>query len=127
MTDAGFDRATLDLLNGAREVEIETRRSASAPVHRTIIWIVVDDAGRVLVRSERGMRGRWYRELLANPAGAIHASGRRTPILAEVAADPERIEACSEGLRRKYRTARASLAAMLGEDILETTLELHPG
>ena len=126
MTEAGFDRATLELLDRTREVEIETRRSAAAPVHRAVIWIVVDDAGRVLVRSVRGERGRWYRRLLAYPSGAVHVGGRRIPVKAERAADPGRIEACSEALRRKYRTARASLAAMLVDDVLGTTLELHP-
>ena len=127
MTETGFAGETRELIDRAREVDIETRRSADARLHKTVIWIVVDHAGRVLVRSVRGTRGRWYRELVAHPYGAINVAGRRIAVRAAPATDPDRIEACSEGLRRKYRTARASLAAMLVDDILETTLELHPG
>jgi hypothetical protein len=123
---SAFDGRSREQIDRAREVDIETRRSADGPVHRTVIWIVVDDDGRVLVRSVRGTRGRWYRELVAYPHGAIHVAGRRVPVRAERAADAGRIEACSEGLGRKYPTARASLAAMLVDDVLETTLELTP-
>lgn len=126
MTDAAFDRTTLDLLTGTNVIEVETRLTAMAPLHRTIIWVVVDPAGRVLIRSVRGARGRWYRELLANPAGAIRAGNRRIPVRAEPATDHERIEACSDALRAKYRTAGASLASMVRDEVLETTLELRP-
>jgi hypothetical protein len=126
MTEPAFDRATLDLLDAARVVEVETRRSSLAPVHRTITWIVVDRSSRVLVRAVRGARGRWYRELLANPWGAIHAGGRRIPVEAERAGDEERIEACSDALRNKYRSSGASLASMLRDEVLEATLELRP-
>jgi hypothetical protein len=80
----------------------------------------------VLVRSWRGERGRWYCELRANPNGTMRVGSRRIPIRAELAADPERIEACSRGLREKYATARGSLAEMLVDEVLPTTLELHP-
>ena len=87
---------------------------------------MVDQAGRVLVRSWHGERGRWYRELRANPSGALRVASHRVPFSAELADDPERIEACSQGLGEKYTTARGSLAEMLLDDVLPTTLELKP-
>lgn len=68
---------TLDLVRRSAEVEIETRMSADEPVHRTVIWVVVDEAGRVLARSYRGAQARWYREALAS--GTVSASPGAAP------------------------------------------------
>ena len=66
-----FDQHTLKLFDQTPEIDIETSRGDGAPVHRTTIWIVV--VGDVVyVRSVRGPAGRWYRELVANPVGAVH-------------------------------------------------------
>ena len=113
------------LLRDAKMVEIETTRGADAPVHRTVIWIVADEAGRAFVRSVRGVRGRWYRELVANPHGAVIVGNGRIAVIA-APADPEGIEAASRLLAEKYRTSRASLASMQRDDVLPTTLELEP-
>jgi hypothetical protein len=123
---SGFDPATLEAMRGARSVRIETTRGPGSAVHETIIWIVVDPADRVFVRSERAERGRWYRELRANPAGAVHVGSIRIPIRAEHAADHERVAACSRALSAKYASSRGSLATMLRDEVLEATLELHP-
>ena len=92
----------------------------------TVIWAVVDATGRVLVRSVRGSRGRWYRDLLANPRGNLLVGEERIGFEAVVADDPERVDACSEALSAKYGGAGASLASMLLPDVLGTTLELRP-
>jgi hypothetical protein len=113
------------LLRDARLVEIETSRGGDAPIHRTVIWIVADEAGRAFVRSVRGERGRWYRELVANPHGAVHVGDRRVPVTA-APADEAGVETTSRLLSEKYRTSRASLASMLRDDVLATTLELAP-
>jgi hypothetical protein len=115
----------LALLRETREVRIETSRGDGAPLHRTIIWVVVDDAGRILVRTYLGPQSRWYREALANPRVRLLAGDRALELVAEQADDPDRIEACSEGLRAKYRRG-ASLDAMLRDEVLGTTLELRP-
>jgi hypothetical protein len=120
-----FDAATRDLLAGAREVDIETTRHEGAPVHRTTIWVLVDDRGRVLVRSVNGGSARWFREAVANPRVALHVGGRTIPATALVANDPDRIEAASEGYVAKYGRS-SSARAMIKERILSTTLELVP-
>ncbi|MCI0346265.1 MAG: DUF2255 family protein [Chloroflexi bacterium] len=109
-------------IEGAREVRIETT-AADGAVHRTIIWVVVED-GRIYIRSYRGRTARWYREALARPDVALHVAGRRIPFRAVPAVDPATIAACSAGLTRKYRRSY-SLQAMLLDEILDTTLRLE--
>jgi hypothetical protein len=121
-----FDPELRLALRGARTVRIETSAGPGPPVHRAIIWIVVDAAGRVLIRSWLGERGRWYRELRANPIGALIVDGRRVSVRAELADDPERVDACSRALGEKYASARGSLREMLLDEALRATLELHP-
>jgi hypothetical protein len=121
---SAFDSTTLDLLREARTIRIETSRGAHSPVHQTPVWVVVDEGGRVFVRSELGDRGRWYRELRANPDGAVLVGSTRIPVRAEHAPDPDRVDACSRALSAKYKSSRGSLAIMLQEEILDSTLEL---
>ena len=118
-----FEESDLAAMAAAEEVDIETR-SASGDARRTIIWIV-ERGGEVYVRSVRGPRGRWYRDALADPAVSIHVDGRRVAARAIPATDPASIEACSEGLRAKYR-ADYSLASMLEAETLPTTMKLVP-
>ena len=113
-----------DSIDGAHEVDLETSEGEGAPTHRTTIWAVVAD-GDVYVRSLRGRRGRWYRELMASGEGVLHAGGDSYPVRAVQAADSESIERTSEGFRRKYPASR-SLDSMLVEDILDTTVRLEP-
>jgi hypothetical protein len=114
------DLATLD---ATKEIEVETR-SASGVVHRAVVWPVVRD-DVVYLRSFRAERGRWYREALADSSIALIVAGRRLPARAVPAADPASIEACSEGLRAKYRRSQ-SLAAMLTPEVLPTTVRVVP-
>ncbi len=118
-----FEESDLAAIAAAKEVDIETR-SPAGDAHRTIIWIVERD-GAIYVRSYRGSRGRWYREAVADPEVAVHVEGRRVAARALPATDPASVEACSEGLRAKYRRSQ-SLQAMLVDDVLPTTLKLVP-
>ncbi len=121
-----FDSGTLAAWDSAAEVEIETSRGEGAPVHRTVIWIVVD-GDTAYVRSVRGEKGRWYRELTANPHGAVHASGKRVPVKASSAADATTVARVSELLRNKYQQRwPGPTGAMLRDDVLSTTLRLTP-
>jgi hypothetical protein len=114
----------IDLLDRTKEVEIETW-SPDGRARRTIIWIVVAD-GIPYVRSVRGERGRWYRDLTLEPHGAIHAGDRRIAFVVEPATDARSVEATSRGFEKKYRRDRASTIAMLQPDTLPTTLRLLP-
>jgi hypothetical protein len=118
-----FKPDELALLDQAEEVDIETQ-APGGPVHRATIWIVVD-GDSAYVRSVRGPAGRWYRELLANPAGAIHVGRRRLPSTAVRASDPDSVERVSAALRRKY-TGVEGLDSMLKPETFETTLRLEP-
>jgi hypothetical protein len=121
-----FDRETLQLLDETQEVRIETRRDEDAPVHRTIIWVVTVD-GDVFVRSVRGDRGRWYREVSANPSAALHVGERRIPVRAAPVTDETTVEAVSEAYWSKYgRTLPGPTRAMVRPETLPTTLKLEP-
>lgn len=118
-----FDDETLQLLDSTEEVRIETR-SAGGDEHRTIIWIMVDGQD-VYVRSVRGERGRWYRELRVNPQAALRVGERRIAVRAVPATDERSIEACNEALRRKY-TGIPGFEPMFRDHTLPTTLRLLP-
>jgi Uncharacterized protein conserved in bacteria len=120
-----FNPDLLERLRSAEEVEIETCAAPGAPVHHTIIWIVVDEQGRVLIRSYRGPGARWYREATLRPACALHVSGESVSVTVVPALDAERIGACSRGYLAKYARHRAT-PQMLDETNLSTTLELLP-
>jgi hypothetical protein len=121
-----FPADTLSAWDKAAEIEIETSRGSDAPVHRTTIWIVVD-GDTAYVRSVRGPAGRWYRELVANPTGAVHLDGQRVPVRAVPASDTDTVERVSTAIDRKYRERwPGPTASMLREDTLPTTLRLEP-
>ncbi len=124
--NGSFDAETLQLLDETKEVQIETRRDEDAPVHRTIIWVVTVD-GEVYVRSVRGEKGRWYREVSANPDAALHVGDRRIPVRAVPVRDEPTVGAVSDAYRDKYgRTSPGSTRAMLQPETLPTTLKLEP-
>ena len=121
-----FDAETLRLLDETREVRIETRRDGDSPEHRTIIWVVVVE-GEVFVRSVRGAKGRWYREISSNPEGALHVDDERIPVRAAPADDGPTVDSVSDALRSKYeQSSPVSTMAMLRPDTLPTTLKLSP-
>lgn len=120
-----FDEMTLGRFRDVEEVEIETVRADGSP-RRTVIWIVADDRD-AYVRSVRGDRGRWYRDLLARPGAALLPDGDRIEVLAEPAVDDASIELVSRLLRDKYWDAsRASTESMLVPETLHTTLRIVP-
>ena len=120
-----FDGATLARLREIRVVEIDTT-SRTGGTHRAKIWIVADER-HAYVRSWRGGRGRWYRELRDHPTGALLIGDDRIPIRAVAAADPATIEVVSYLLEAKYgRTSRASTQSMLLPETLPTTIRLEP-
>ena len=119
---SGFQAADLALLRDEHEVEIETAMAEEGPIHRTIIWVIVDAQDRVLIRSYRGPGARWFREITARPEARVHVRGRALPIRGVAATDPDRVAACSEGFLRKY--AGQYSARSMADNHHETTLEL---
>ena len=84
--------------------------------------MVVDDVP--YVRSVRGKKGRWYRDLLARP-GALHAGSRRIDVKATRVTSVEGIDFVSQALWKKY-PQNSSLFSMLRLAVLDTTLRLEP-
>lgn len=126
MTESRFDQETLDLLDRADEVRIETRRDASSPEHSAVIWAVVVDDG-VFVRSVRGEKGRWYREASANPEAALRVEDERVPVRAVHETDAATVGKVSEAYREKYGNAYPGpTAGIVREEVIQTTLRLLP-
>ena len=124
--NGAFDNETLKLLEEIREVKIETRRGGDSPEQRTIIWVVVVES-EVFVRSVRGEKGRWYREISANPEGALHVGETRIPVHATSATEDTTVDAVSDAIRSKYeKSSPNSTASMVRSDTLPTTLKLSP-
>lgn len=118
-----FEEGDLTAIARAEEVRIETH-APDGTAHRTIIWIVEQD-GELYIRSVNGPDARWFREATADTAVALIVDGRRYEAHVVPATDPASIEACSEGLRRKYQ-GDYSLGSMLAEKTLPTTLRVVP-
>jgi len=118
-----FPDSDLAVLGETQEIEIETR-SATGAVHQATVWPLVRD-GVVYLRSYKGPAGRWYRDIRNDPWIALSADGFRVEGRAVVADDPASIEACSAALREKYPESY-SLAAMLVDEVLPTTVRIEP-
>src|SRR5438552_1881129 len=81
------------------EVEIETRRDAKSPLHRTTIWTAPTEYG-VYIRSYKGKKGRWYQEAIANPRVTIRVGRRKATARAEPEHNPLVVRAVNAGYRR---------------------------
>ena len=118
-----FAQDDLDRLAAAEEIEIETQ-APEGPVHRTIIWVMVEGAD-VFLRSVRGDRGRWYREAGANPAVAVHVDGRRLAATAIPATDPDSMDRIDAALAAKY-TGIEGYDEMLEPTVRSANFRLEP-
>jgi hypothetical protein len=124
MTERPWPIDALERLRVDREVRIRTS-DAEGTEHTAIIWAVVDDRGRVLVRSWKGAGARWFREAIADRPVALIVDDEAHEVLVEEATDAERVAACSAELERKY-VGDPATASMGRDEILDTTLELIP-
>ena len=116
---ANFDG---DILRDLREVAIRTEKHPKSAV--VVIWVVVAD-DEVFVRSWRGAKGRWYRDLAAGGPATLEFAGRRVAAQAFPASDPSAIARASREFLRKYQ--RGSHAQeMVRSETLPTTLRLEP-
>ena len=121
---SGFSEVVLEKLAETKEVDVETR-SAEGKLHSVIIWIVVVE-GVPYVRSYRGPKGRWFRELMARRSGAIKVGRVRYPVRPVLVTDEATNGRVSQAIRAKYKTSRASVAGMVRPEVLATTARLEP-
>lgn len=106
------------------EVQIETRRDAKSPLHRTTVWVVPTEYG-VYVRSYKGRKGRWYQEALANPLVTIRVGRRKVSARVEPEHNPLVIRAANSAYRKKYGERWPDETQdMLKRSILPTTLRV---
>lgn len=108
------------------EIDIETRRDAKSPLHRTTVWVVPTKDG-VYVRSVNGKKGRWYQEAIANPRVTIRVGRRKLAARAELERSPAVIREVSAAYREKYGERWPDdTEPMLRRSVLPTTLRLTP-
>jgi hypothetical protein len=118
---ASFDAETLRQLSTTREVSIRTDKHPKSAV---VIWVVVMEDG-VFIRSWRGARGRWYRDLAQGGLASLELNENRLSVLAVPATDPAIIARVSDGFLQKYRTS-SHAPEMVRPETLPTTLRLEP-
>jgi hypothetical protein len=118
---AKFEADTLGDLRGLKEVSIRTEKHPDSAV---VIWVVVAD-DEVFVRSFRGAKGRWYRDLSAGRAASLEFAGRKLAVQAIPAKDPAAVDRASREYLRKYRLSPYA-QAMVKPELLPTTLRLEP-
>jgi hypothetical protein len=118
---ANFDADTLRALRDADEVAIRTGKH---PANAVTIWVVVAD-DEVFVRSVRGAKGRWYRDLAAGGPATLEFAGRRLAVQAIPANDPAQVDRASREYLRKYQPSPYA-QAMVKPEVLSTTLRLEP-
>jgi hypothetical protein len=118
---ANFDADTVDQLRHLQEVAIRTGKH---PDNAVVIWVVVAD-DQVFVRSVRGPKGRWYRDLAAGGPATLEFAGHRLAVQAIPASDPAAVDRASREYLRKYQPSPYA-QAMVRSEVLPTTLRLEP-
>lgn len=118
---AQFDKNTLSRISAQDEVAIRTEKHPDSAV---VIWVAVAD-GEVFVRSARGAKGRWYRDVANGGTATLEFDGHTLPVRAVSAADSPSIERASREYLRKYRRSPYA-QSVVRPDILSTTLRLEP-
>src|ERR1700720_2003049 len=111
-----FDAKTLRELRDVQEVAIRTEKH---PKSAGVIWVVVPDAA-VFVRSWRGAKGRWYRDLAAGGPATLEFAGRRLAVQALPANDSASITRASDEYLRKYQPSPYA-QSMVRAEVLPTT------
>ena len=116
-----FDADTLRALRDVREAAICTEQHPKSAV---IIWVVVAD-DEVFVRSWRGSKGRWYRDLAAGGPAMLEFAGRRLAVRAIPASDPASVARANGEYLRKYQPS-SHARELVRSEVLPTTLRLEP-
>jgi hypothetical protein len=109
---AKFDADTLRELRDFQEVVIRTDRHP-------------DNEVEIFLRSVRGPRGRWYRDLATGGLATLEFAGRRLEVQALPASDADSIGRASREYLRKYQPSPYA-QSMVRAEALPTTLRLEP-
>jgi hypothetical protein len=116
-----FDADTLRELRDLQEGAIRTEKHPKSAV---VIWVAVAD-DEVFVRSWRGTRGRWYRDLAAGGPATLEFAGRRLAVQAIPASGPDPVARTSREFQRKYQPD-SHAQEMVRPETIPTTLRLVP-
>jgi hypothetical protein len=116
-----FDADTLRELRDVQEVAIRTEKHPKSAV---VIWVVVAN-DEVFVRSWRGAKGRWSRDLAAGVPATLEFAGRRLVVRALPASDQATVARASREFLRKYQRSTHA-QEMVRSETLPTTLRLEP-
>ena len=116
-----FDTDTLRELRDVQEVAIRTEKH---PSNAVVIWVAVAD-DEVFVRSWRGAKGLWYRDLAAGGPATLEFAGRQLAVQTVPAGDPAAVARASREYLRKYQPSPHA-QEMVRSEILPTTLRLEP-
>lgn len=114
-----FDAETLRGVRDRHEVAIRTGRH---PDSNVVVWAVAVDSA-VFVRSARGPKGRWYRDLAGGDTATLEAGSSRLAIQGTPVDDPATVEQVSGEYRRKYGSS-PYLQSVLRPEVVATTLRL---
>ncbi|MGH7111470.1 MAG: DUF2255 family protein [Stellaceae bacterium] len=118
---ARFDGETLRQLRDAREIAIRTGKHPKSAV---TIWVVVEGE-EVFVRSVKGAKGRWYRDLRPGGPATVEFAGRQQRVQAIPESDADAIARASREYLRKYQGSPYA-EAMVRAEVLPMTLRLEP-
>ena len=116
-----FDTHTVKALRDAQEVGIRTE---AHPDKAIPIWVVVSGTD-VFVRSVRGPKGRWYKDLASGGMARLDLDGRQIDVRVTPANDHDSVQRASKEYMTKYRTSPYA-ASITRDEVLATTLRLQP-
>ena len=118
---AKFDADTVRELRNFKEVAIRTEKHPDSAV---VIWVVVAD-DEVFVRSVRGTKGRWYRDLATGGSATLEFAGRQLAVQAVPVSDRDSTARFSREYLTKYQQSPYA-QSMVRAEVLPTTLRLEP-
>jgi hypothetical protein len=113
-----------DILSALRDVEEVVIRPDKHPQSAVVIWVVVAD-DETFVRSWRGTKGRWYKDLAKGGPATLEFNGRQLSVQAIPASDPDSVAKVSREFLKKYQPS-SHAQEMVRSEILPTTLRLEP-
>lgn len=120
-----WDPQELHRINAATELQVTSERPDGSLRPYTTIWhSALGDA--LYIRSARGPQNGWFRRAVRSGKGRISAGGVEKDVTFELA-DPSVRSDLDAALHKKYdRFGPEPIAAITGDDVLETTLRVMP-